>query len=240
MTMSQLLTRIKMKLGLYEVALPFENPDNIFREIIETVTIPTFSIYLPLRDKYVCNVHDLQSIEKRANWETYLLPEWPNKKILEVTDVTYDESLLSGMGYWGGTIPMVTSNIVSQSLLANASAALTRELIPRITFDFKAPRTLRLYNLYNSCKIVISYNTEHMKSLASIPDTAAEAFYNLASLDIEMMLYNTMKHYNEIETAYGRINLHIDDWANAEQERKDLLNDWDDRYQLDRDQLYYI
>nr|DAS58566.1 MAG TPA: hypothetical protein [Caudoviricetes sp.] len=229
-----------MKLGIYGIALPFENPDKIITETIQEITIPTFSIYLPLKDRLVCDVHQLQSLEKRANWETYLLPEMPNKKILSVTDVSYDESMLSGLGYWGGTIPMVTSSIVSQSILANASSQLTREMIPKITFDYMQPRQLRLYNLYNSCKIVIDMNLEHHKSLASIPDTAREAFMKLALLDVEMMLYNVMKHYNEIETSYGRINLHIEDWQNAEQERQDLLNDWDDRYQLDQLQLYYI
>ena len=42
-----------------------------------------------------------------------------------------------------------------------------------------------------------------------------------------------MKHYNGLETALGRIELQIEDWQNAAQDRKDLLNEWDENYLLD-------
>ena len=41
-----------------------------------------------------------------------------------------------------------------------------------------------------------------------------------------------MKHYNELSTAHGSINLKIDDWANASQDRDALLDKWDDTFDL--------
>ena len=240
MNMTKVLTRIKADLGLYAIALPFDNPDDVMRQIIEDITLETFSIYCPFREKLMVDTRDLERIESEANFETFLLPEWQEKKIIDVEDVKYDESMFSGVGYWGGTIPMVTSNIVTQSILANANAQLTRELIPAITFEYMHPRKLRLFNLYNSCKIVVTLLETHYKSLVSIPDSAAETVERCVELDVKRTLYNTLKHYNEIESAYGRINLRIDEWANAEQDRQELLNQWDDSYHEDRKQLYWL
>ena len=78
------------------------------------------------------------------------------------------------------------------------------------------------------------------KSLASIPETAREAFMELALLDVKMNLYPTMKQYSTISTSLGNIDLKIDDWGNAESERKDLINRYDDTYHLDFRPMYYI
>ena len=48
-----------------------------------------------------------------------------------------------------------------------------------------------------------------------------------------------MKHYTELQSAYGTINLRIDDWSNAESERTELLNTWEDTYHLDGPQMIY-
>jgi hypothetical protein len=52
-------------------------------------------------------------------------------------------------------------------------------------------------------------------------------------LDVKENLYPTMKNFSEIQTAIVNINLKIDDWANAEADRKELINRWDDTYHLD-------
>jgi hypothetical protein len=89
-------------------------------------------------------------------------------------------------------------------------------------------------------EIDIEFAVEHTENLSSIPPTAFESFHELAELDIKIFLYNTLKHYNEIQTAYGTISLKIDDWANAEQDRKDLIEKWRDLYHLDGEVFYII
>ena len=239
MNMSLILSRIKSTLGLYAFSLPFENVDDVLTEVITNITIPVFSIYCPLREKFATDLRDLECLEKHGNYETYLLPEWKTKQIIMVEDVNYDESLLNGIGNWGGVIPVATTNISSQIMLANASSQLSRHMIPKLTFEYMHPRKVRLFNVYTSCKMIFDLCCQHHPSLASIPQSASESFYQLALLDVKMMLYNTMKHYNEMETAYGRVNLKIDDWSNAEQERADLLGRWDDSYHMDLTNFYY-
>ena len=78
---------------------------------------------------------------------------------------------------------------------------------------------------------------KHYKSLQSIRPTAEESFFTLAVLDVKENLYGLVKHYQNIQTAYGNVELKIDDWQNAESERKELLNQWDDSYHLDLAQM---
>ena len=58
-------------------------------------------------------------------------------------------------------------------------------------------------------------------------------------LDVKENLYPTMKQYNEINTVHGTINLKIDDWASAESDRTELLNQWDDIYHMDTFNAWY-
>ena len=47
MNISKLVTRIKMQIGIYGVALPIDNLDEIITDIIRDITLPVFSTYCP-------------------------------------------------------------------------------------------------------------------------------------------------------------------------------------------------
>ena len=57
----------------------------------------------------------------------------------------------------------------------------------------------------------------------------------LATLDVKMFLYNTLKLYDNIPTAFGNIQLKIEDHQGAESERTALLDKWNDTFHLDMD-----
>ena len=80
----------------------------------------------------------------------------------------------------------------------------------------------------------------HHPSLGSIPDTAQESFYQLALLDVKSYLYNVMKHYNQINSVHGTIDLKIDEWQNAAEQRLDLISKWDDSFHEDRQSIYWL
>ena len=234
MNLSQLITRIKISCGIYSIALPFENPDEVIKDVIENITLRTFSTYSPYYEKFRFDTHDLERVEKHANYETYLLPDiFSQREILFVRDVTYDESDISGLGYWGGGVPLLHGNMLNQMMLSNAGLTLTNKMIPTITFEYEHPRKLTLYNVLSSCKLCVEIAFVHDKNLVSISPTMEESFYNLALLDVKDMLYQTLKHYNEIQTAYGNISLKIDDWAQAADARKQLIDDWENVYHMD-------
>lgn len=240
MNLSTIVTRIKLKLGLMAIATPFENIDQTITDIITDITIPVFSIYEPYKESITIHTHDLELEDKADYYERYLLPEFRTRKLLYVFDVKYDTGSLNGLGYYGGGMPMMQGNLINQMMLANAGASLMNQMIPKLTFDFQPPRTLTIYNIFASSKIVIDFGFEHDKSMASIPETCRESFVELALLDVKENLYPTLKMYNELQTSIGNVNLRLDDWQNAEADRKELLNRWDDNYHLDMKPMYWI
>lgn len=234
MNMSQLISRIKINCGLYAIALPFENPDEMMRDVIQNITLRTFSTYCPYYETFRFDVNSLERVEKNANYETYLLPDiFSQRELLFVRDVRYDESDISGLGYWGGGVPLLHGNMINQAMLSNAGLALTNKMVPRLTFKYEHPRKVTLYNVLASCKVVFDLALMHDKELASITPTEEESFFQLAVLDVEDALYQTMKHYAELNTVYGNINLKLDDWSQAKDLRKALVDDWDSLYHMD-------
>lgn len=240
MNTSNIITRIKLSLGLMAIATPFKNIDETILTILQDITLPDFSLYCPCKDRITVKTNDLERLEKTDQYEVYLLPEFKNRKLLYVFDVRYDDSCLSGLGYYGGGMPLMTGNIINQTLLANAGAHLISTMMPKMTFKFEYPRKLYLYNIYSSSSIVIDLGFEHDKSLASIPESCRDSFIQLATLDVKTNLYPTLKMYSELNTAIGNINLKLDDWSNAESAREELINKWADTYHLDMTPMYFI
>lgn len=239
MNLSNVITRIKLKLGLINISTPFENLDDTILTILNDITTPTFSIYYPYKDTLHIHLHDLELLEKDALYEKVLLPDFKTRELLYVFDVKYNNDDLSGLGYYGGGVPLLEGNLMNQVMLANAGASMMSTMIPKMTFKFEQPRTLYVYNAFSSCDLQIELGFAHDKSLASIPETCREEYLKLALLDVKENLYPTLKQYTEISTAIGNINLKIDDWADAENQRRELIDKWDDTYHLDFQPLYY-
>lgn len=234
MNLSQLLTKIKVRCGIYTIALPFENSDKMLADVITEITLPTFSVFSPYYEKFRFNLSVLENVEKNANYEIYLLPDvFSQRKLLFVKDINYDEADISGLGYWGSGVPILNGSMIRQSILSGAGMNLTNRMIPKITFKYEHPRKVILYNVLSSCNLVFELALTHDKNLASIPPTAEESFFELALLDSKIALYETMKHSNEISSAYGNIALKIEEWSQAESARETLINEWKSTYHLD-------
>ena len=234
MNLSNLLTRIKISCGLYSIALPFENPDEAMIDVIKNITLRTFSTYCPYYEQFRFDLHSLEKLEKRANYEIYLLPDiFSERELLFVRDVRYDEADISGLGYWGGGIPLLHGNMTNQAILSNAGLQLTSKMVPRITFKYEHPRKVTLYNVLASAKLTFDLAFKHDENLVSISPTMEESFFNLAVLDVKDMLYQTLKHYNDIQSAYGNISMKLDEWQQASDQRKQLLEEWENDYHMD-------
>lgn len=234
MNISQLITRIKINCGIYSIALPFDNPDQIITEVIQNITLKTFSTYCPYYEKFRFDLSSLEQLEKNANYEIYLLPDiFSQRELLFVKDVRYDEADISGLGYWGTGVPLLHGNMLRQSLLTNAGMALTNNMIPKLTFTYEHPRKVTLYNVLSSCNLVFELALCHDKNLTSITPTSEESFFELAVLDVKDALYQTMKHSNDIPSAYGNISMKLDEWQQAASDRKALLDEWKNTYHMD-------
>ena len=238
MNLSEVVTRIKFKLGLANISTPFEDLDGTIVWVIQNVTVPVFSIYEPYRTKIRIHTNDLELLEKTAEYQKFLLPDWKNKTLLYVTSIEYDSGSLAGIGSYGA-IPYVNQNITGEIMIADAGMNLMNTMVPKITFQFEKPRTLYVYKAYSYSELIIGLGFQHDKSLASIPESASESFYKLALLDVKENLYPTMNQFSEVNTPLGTINFKIDNWADAESQRLELLQQWDDGYHLDSASIWY-
>ena len=68
MNLSAVVTRIKLNLGLVNIATPFENVDDVIIKIIRDITVPTFSIYQPFKEHMVFNGNELELLERTASY----------------------------------------------------------------------------------------------------------------------------------------------------------------------------
>lgn len=239
MNLSEVMTRIKLKLGIMNIAAPIQNLDGTIATIIKDITVPDFSLYNPDKLSVRLELRDLERIEHTSSYDTYLLPDFKNKKLLYVFNVYYDDSTLAGFGHYGGALPMVGGNMMAQVLSSNAAAQLYNQMMPKMTFEYIHPRRIKIYNQYSESKLVFELGFQHDVSLASIPETCRSSFMELALLDVKENLYPIFKNYTNISTAIGNIDLKIESWENAESERKELINRWDETYHLDMTPMYY-
>lgn len=241
MNISELLTSIKMDLGIYGLRLPYENPDQALMDVINLKTIKTFSTFYPyVTTKSVDLTKELKCEKEEYTESVYIIPElFGDREIMYIRSINLKSKLL-GNGFISPTFDgsIETYNML---MLTQANANLASVAAPPITFKFVKPNKLYLYNVATAYGVIdIEFGIEHAANLSTIPMTAYDSFYELALLDIKRFLYNTLKHYTELQTAYGNINLRIDDWSNAESDRKDLIERWRDVYHLDTESLFII
>ena len=82
MNMSKLITRIKLSIGIYGIALPIDDLDGLIKMIIEDITLPVFSIYSPYEESMYIDLNKLERLEKTADYVSYLLPDFKERKLL--------------------------------------------------------------------------------------------------------------------------------------------------------------
>ena len=241
---AHLLKRIKQALGIYSVKLPVTD-DDFFQDVIVDTTLPVFSTYVPYQYELLVDLNEIRITDRYAADDSslisncYQIPNiFPKQRCLGINNIRpYIE-------YNGMMMTSSYETIDSYQTLATGQtlANLASAMIPPQTFKFMPPNKFEIYNqvLYNN-KVFLDLNYEHSRELFTIPETARESFFKLALLDARMYLYNALKYYSSIQTAYGQLDLKIDNWESAESERQDLLNQWDDNYHLDScPAIYYI
>lgn len=234
MNISDVVSSVMMDIGIYKIALPFDEPvEKVLTDVIQIKTVPIFSLVHPYYETLRFNLGELEVVDRGSDHTTYLLPDvFHNRKILYVKRVEYADNTVVGLSYFGG-FPM-SGSLIQESMIANASSKLAAKLVPRITFKWEPPRKLTIYNAINSCEINADIGFAQDKSLITIEDTCYDSFLELATLDCKKFLYESLKHYPELNSAYGNIALKIEDWQQADSDRKQLLERWNDTYHLDQ------
>ena len=100
------------------------------------------------------------------------------------------------------------------------------------TFEYLGENKIRLYG-WPKTTVAFKVACEHEPNGESIPDSCYSSFMDLATLDMKVFLYNTLKLYDGIPTAFGEIKLKTEDYQSAEADRRELLNQWTDVFAVD-------
>lgn len=240
MNMSTVASSLKMQLGLYGLTLPFKDPvtnqpiptENVIMDVLKTMTIPRYSQFVPWIREGTINIKSLKCIDHTEG--IYLLPN-----ILTITPVMYvaDVSMpfKNNKGAYGDVFPPYGVNRTAQGVYtANAYLMLAGQMRNEPTFEYLGSNKIKLYG-FPSSEVTIRVACQHEVNGETIEDSCYDSFMQLAELDTKIFLYNSLKLYDGIPTAFGNINLKIDEWQSAESERNSLLETWRDTFHLDMD-----
>ena len=238
MNLSEMLTSIKMDLGVYGIALPLDNVDEKLYEVIKLKSLKTFSVYFPNNFQVELDIPDLDFIRHSYDHTIFRLPDiFSDRRLVSVRNVTYADYNRS-VGY--ATSPEMVGglDLYQGMMMGSAVAHINSAITPPFTFKFESPNLVHLYNFSTiATKLRVDVCLEHTDNLMTIPNAAFLSFYDLALLDIKIFLFNIVKHFDQLSSPYGTVNLRINDWESAIDKREELVNLWKARSHLNGEQF---
>lgn len=239
MNMSMVISSLKSQLGLYNITLPFTDPvtkdpiptENVIRDVIVNTTIPRFSQFVPWIRQGDINIQDLEVIDRKRG--IYKIP-----KFLTTTEIQYvsDVSLPfhNSRGTYGDVSPAYGINRSVQGVITSTEYMMLAGLMrAEPTFEYLGHNLIKLYG-YPKCVVTFKVACNHEPNGETIEDSCFDSFMQLATIDLKEFLYNNLKYYDELPTAFGGAKLKIEEWQNMESQREDLLEKWRDTYHLDQ------
>ena len=243
---SKLISSIKLDLGIMAMATPFENLDELIREIIVVRTLPVFDELSPNKVPLQIDLNELEVVEYRNESTIYTLPDvFGDAEIMMIIGMEpmYDEdrrnSNLNTSMFAYGMTPCICG--YQELMLAQAQANLLSSATKGVTFNFIAPNQIEIFSEYSmGNKYRLNIGLSHAENLSTIPNTSYTSFLKLATLDVKSYLYNTLIHYDNLSTSYGQLSLNIDRWSSAEDDRRTLIEKWEQTYHLDLTDIYFI
>lgn len=231
MNMSKVISSIMTEYALYQITLPFKDPtETVIMNILSTVTIPQYSEFVPWQRKEIVDVRHMQMIDKA--WGIYILPATlTTPPIKDVINVDFPTGQFRGM-YGDIATPFGVSRSIQGVLINNAYSTLIGEARAEPTFEYLGENRIKL-NGFPRCQLEFTINSEHMPTGETIEETCYSSFMELASLDVQITLYNTLKLYDNLPTAFGTLSLKSDDYQAAIAEKKSLLKEWNETCHID-------
>lgn len=233
---TDLVNLIEHRLGTKQLNLPPQfAKDKWMDEVIAKETIRTFSRYFPNEMTYYLT-------GDRRKGPYYLIDEkvCNSVRIIGVGDI--DWHLLSkvspafgfGSGFYN-TFDFFLNGIDVEGIALQQQMTDHASLFKAgIYVEFKPPNMIKLSsNLSNNMlemlkAIPVHLLIEHSKNLMTIPPTKMNWFEQLATCDVAIFLYNNLKYYDEVETAYASSTLKLDviqDYANRRDDVEQQLRE---------------
>lgn len=238
MNMNKIINSIITSEGLYNLGLPFK--DAVTKEIIPieqvlfrtiaAITIPQYSQFVPWIRIGDCSITDLKVIDQRES--IYNLPValtlTPIQYVVDVRMPFYNTR-----GTYGDVAPGYGINRSVQGVItAQSYMMLAGQMRAEPTFEYLGNNKIKLYGFP---KTILTFEVacDHEPNGETIEDGCYDSFLELATYDVQIMLYNNLKRYKNIPSAHGNLNLEIDDYANAKDKKETWLEKARDTFHLD-------
>lgn len=204
-----LLRRIKRKIGASHFPIPLSDEDIL--DVIYEETLYTFSTYYPHIEHLKINIKsDL------AHKGIYYIESGD----LEIISVS---RMYRGMGYISGTYLPRNTNPFDLQLNADIRSMVENP----DTFKFLPPNRIEVYPKYiDVTDMLLEVKCIHPIHLNTIKLSMRDPFYELAELDVMISLHKILRNYSNVNTAFGSIELRLEDFEAAEDKRRELLERW--------------
>jgi len=102
-----------------------------------------------------------------------------------------------------------------------------------ITAKFIPPNKISIspkYYIIKKEEIYVEIRRLHNKNFFTIPISLADEFLRLALVDAKILIYNIRKNFPNLTTVFGSIDLDIDSFSSAIDERKEIEEFWKENY----------
>lgn len=248
MNMSDVINDIKVRLGLNTIALPFDKPTEVVIGEILKGTIRTYSQFQPFEREGCYHKNQLRSpSDHDRKLGIFILP--PEMTLTPVqyadaypiSEITYDDAATTNPFTVGSPFVGFGSYYPQDIMNAELTGAAINKFIG-VTSTPSSSRWLgfnkiQLFNFPDDTLIRFIVKCDHDPHGESIPTTCRESFMELAVLDVETSLYNTLKNMNNVGSAFKEIQLKIDEWSSAESNRTTLVKEYTENFHLDQTDL---
>jgi hypothetical protein len=244
MNISEVINDIKLANGLNTIALPYKKPTEVVIKEILQMSIRTFSRFKPfIKEGYELRKNLRSPDEYAKKCGIYILPE-----TLTTTHVRDAYAYAASAEYQKGEVttnaftigspfvgfgayyPQDILNATATGAAINKYAGITSK---QPTSKWLGFNKIQLFDFPENSYIRFIVKCDHDSNGETIPESCVESFMLLATLDVQRTLYSNIKNMNNVGSAFKDIQLKIDEWANAESDRRALIKEWEESFHCD-------
>ena len=194
--------------------------------IVFQESIPTFSKYFPWHFRTTI---DTNKNRVEGSMSRFYLN---NDELNKVDLVGVNKIWLSNVAYYGSTLVSITHDPMSQQLMNDALSAVATP----VTFTYLPPNIIEIHPYVTYLNdFMVEVSAIHPTHMKSIPPGMRESFYQLAYLDVLVSLLPLRKRFESISSVYGDIRLFLDAVDSSVNDRKELLDKFQENILKDSD-----
>lgn len=229
-TLSEFMTTVKEDIGIDDLPLPVT--DNDFIDRFKRSAMISFSAIHPR--VVTCFLGQSELVQPQGvimnRYHEYIIPE-----------ILYEGCSVMGVSYFQPARPdgfsdfyvpnanwstpdAVVGAIADLRLGAGLASAMSKAPTPK----FVKPNRIYVYNGWSGGTYEVELLMSHDVSLSTVPDEAIDSLRQLTVLDFKQYLYNKLRRKNNVDLGIGNIDLKIDEWSSAEQDKLALLKEWNE------------